>query len=403
MARRAVIVGAGITGALTALELSRRGWAVTVLEAKHLGAGSSSRTAAGIRQQFSTPETVLGMRHSVRFYEGFRDRTGSETAPLQQVGYLFLLDGMEAFEAARSRVAMQRAHGLREAELLDQGDLRRRFPWVSPEAVLGATFCPTDGFLRPEVIYTEAMAAAARLGAVLHTECPVTGAEGRLDAVLTPRGRFAADVFLDCTNAWSPRVAQVLGGTALDIAPLKRYLWFCKRAGGLSEAAFAAMPLVVAPSGAYCRPENRDSLLLGWAHDARPEPVFSYEDQDRVEPAFFHRGDTDSMAFSAWAAIAEVIPAVGEFAGLTATTCGYYATTPDHNPFLDLDPAVPNLVRLCGYSGHGAMFGPFSALVGAALADGGGRLDAVETEVGRVPLAPFSIGRSYRHAESLVL
>jgi glycine/D-amino acid oxidase-like deaminating enzyme len=170
----------------------------------------------------------------------------------------------------------------------------------------------------------------------------------------------------------------------------------------LDAASFDAMPLVVAPSGAYCRPENRDTLLIGWAHEARPEPEFSYEDQDHVQPAFFHRGDTDSMAFSAWAAIAEVIPAVGEFAGLTATTCGYYATTPDHNPFLDIDPAVPNLVRLAGFSGHGAMFGPFTALVAAALAEGG-RLDAVDTDAGRVPLAPFAIGRAYRHEESLVL
>ena len=56
----------------------------------------------------------------------------------------------------------------------------------------------------------------------------------------------------------------------------------------------------------------------------------------------------------------------GEFGGVQATTAGFYAVTPDHNPFLDVDPAVPNLIRLVGFSGHGAMFGPFTAAVARA-------------------------------------
>ena len=67
--------------------------------------------------------------------------------------------------------------------------------------------------------------------------------------------------------------------------------------------------------------------------------------------------------------LAEHMPPIGEFAGITATTSGYYATTPDHNPMLGYDPAVPNLIRLAGFSGHGAMFGPFSSLVGERLAE----------------------------------
>ena len=69
--RRAVCIGGGITGVLTARELRLAGWDVVVLEGRTVGAGSSSRTAAGIRQQFSTPDTVRGMRYAVRFYQAF--------------------------------------------------------------------------------------------------------------------------------------------------------------------------------------------------------------------------------------------------------------------------------------------------------------------------------------------
>lgn len=327
MARSAVILGAGITGALTALRLTRAGWRVTLLEARHVGAGSSSRTAAGIRQQFSTPETVIGMRYSVDVYRRFREEVGGETSPIVQNGYLFLYASGEEWAAAQARVRMQQGAGLREVEALPIEALAERFPWVDRHALLGGTWCPTDGFLRPETVYNEAVAAAVRGGATLVQGAPVEGRDGpagRLDAVLTPKGRFAADLFVDATNAWSPRTARVLGAVELPVLPLKRYLWFIERGGSMSGDTLAAMPLVISPSGAYCRPENRDSLLCGWAHDARPEPDFTYEDQDRIEPRFFHKAGPDGDAVQAWLSLAEAVPAIGEFAGITATTAGYY-------------------------------------------------------------------------------
>lgn len=404
MSRRVVVIGAGITGALTSLRLARAGWQVTVVEASHIGAGSSSRTAAGIRQQFSTPVTVVGMRYSVDFYRRFREEVGGDSVPIVQNGYLFLYALQEEWDAAQHRVhRVQRPCGLTEVELLEPAALVERFPFVDPLAVLGGTFCPTDGFLRPETVYNEAIAAARRLGVEVIQGAPVVGVEGAIDAVVTPKGRFAADLFVDATNAWSPRLARVLGATELPIAPRKRYLWMCERAGSMAGPDLARMPLTIAPSGAYCRPENEASLLMGWAHEAKDEPDFTYEDQDRVEPEFFHRSGTDSVGYTTWASLAEAMPPIGEFAGLTATTCGYYGVTPDHNPFLGFDPQVPNLLRLVGFSGHGAMFGPFSALVADKLADAGRDLGEIEVLGATVPLDSFRIGRGYAHAEKLVI
>ena len=332
MSRRVVIVGAGITGSLLSVRLARAGWSVVLLEGAHVGAGSSSRTAAGIRQQFSTPETVLGMRYSVDFYRRFREEVGGAEVPIVENGYLFLYALQEEWDAARVRVRMQQACGLAEVEALDLDALVRRFPWVDRHALLGATFCPTDGFLHPQTVYNEAVAALLRLGGTLVQGAPVTAGRhegGRLVEVDTPKGTFAADLFVDATNAWSPRLGRALGGTTLPIAPRKRYLWFCERAGSMSAAELQSMPLVIAPSGAYCRPENADSMLMGWAHEAREEADFTYEDQDRIEEAFFHRSGTESYGYATWASLAEVLPPLGEFAGLTATTSGYYAVTPD--------------------------------------------------------------------------
>jgi sarcosine oxidase subunit beta len=403
--RRAVLVGGGINGVLTARELALAGWDVVIVEAAHVGAGSSSRTAAGIRQQFSTPGTVRGMRYAVRFYEAFAAEIEGGQSPIVHNGYLFLLDQEAAWNAAKRRVAMQREAGLDDVVALAGPELRARFPWVA-ETVVGGTFCASDGFLHPALVYGEGARRVRELGGTIVQGAPVTGVRAtgtRIDAVITPKGEFAGDVFFDCTNAWSARTARALGGEELPIAPLKRYLWFVQRAGSLDAAAFAAMPLVVAPSGVYCRPENADTLLMGFAHDAAPEPAFTYDDQDRVDPGFAHNSGYDALPFTAWAQLAEAVPPIGEFGGITATTSGFYATTPDHNPFLDYDRRRTNLIRLVGFSGHGAMFGPFTARVALALAEAGKPVPELVIDGAPIPLGAFAIGRDLTHAESMVI
>jgi len=403
MDRAAVVIGAGITGTLTGHRLALAGWRVTVLEGRHVGAGSSSRTAAGIRAQFSTPETVLGMRYSVATYLRFPELVGGAQVPIVQGGYLFLLgDGLEA---ARRRVAMQRSLGLDEVELLLPDEVGARFPWVDPATIVGATWCPSDGFLRPEIIYNEAADALRRLGGRVIQNAPVEAArgEGRIDEVLAGGAWHGADLFLDATNAWSPRLARALGATELPVAPLKRHLWFLNRGGGMSASELLSMPLVVAPSGAYCRPENGDSLLMGHATEVPPEPDFSYEDQDRVDARFSHRSGPDSQAFETWMSLAERMPVLGDFAGISATTSGFYGSTPDHNPFLGFDPVRPNLLRLVGFSGHGAMFGPFTAEVALRLAEAGHDLAEIEVLGRKASLAPFSLSRAFGTHEAMVI
>lgn len=404
--RQAVIAGAGITGVLVARELLQRGWRVTLLEAKHVGAGSSSRSAAGIRQQFSTAETITGMRYSVAYYRQMANETSDGQSPIKQNGYLFLHDDETAWVGAKKNVVFQHECGLAEVEALEHADLIARFPWLQPEAVVGGTYCPTDGFLFPHVIYAEGARLFTEAGGTLLQNAPVQGCKrsaGRLTAFTTPHGDVAGDLFIDCTNAWTNRLARRLEATPLDVDPLKRYLWFLERGDAMPEDAFMQMPLTVAPSGLYFRPENPSSLMMGKKHDTVPEPGFSFDDQDIIEATHAHQSGTDAVPFEQWFALSELVPAAGEFEGISATTAGYYATTPDHNPFLGYDPRIGNLMRLVGFSGHGAMLGPFTAACAAELAETGRDVDDVPILGHRVSMDAFKIGRTYRHAETMVI
>ncbi len=399
-------MGGGITGILTARELLLSGWEVTLLEAQHVGSGSSSRTAAGIRQQFSTPGTVRGMRYAVDFYEAFADEVEGGQSPIVQNGYLFLHAEPQAWAEAKRIMAVQRSAGLAEVEALESDDLIQRFPWVSRDAAIGATYCPTDGFLLPHLVYNEGARRVRELGGTIVQLAPVTGAEvvgDRIVSVQTPKGRFAGDLFFDCTNVWTRRLSAVLGAVELQVDPLKRYLWFIDRDGPMTAQTLGSMPLTITPGGIYCRPENPQTLLMGKKHDTRPELDFTYEDQDLIEPDFGHTSGVDAVPFELWMELAAALPDVGEFGGISATTCGYYGSTPDHNPFLGYDPQRANLVHLVGFSGHGAMMGPFTARVGCELAEAGHDLDHMDLEGVEVPLDAFHVGRDHHHAEAMVI
>ncbi len=405
--RTAVVIGGGITGTLCAHALLQQGWAVTVLEGEHLGAGSSSRTAAGIRQQFSTRDTVVGMRHSVDFYRRWREMIGGVESPIVQRGYLFLYDEQEAWSGARELVREQQSWGLTDVEALEPEGVQARFDWVDPAVITGGSWCPSDGFLRPEIVYTDAAEACRRGGGQVVLRAPVVEARtsgGSLEAVRTAKGWFEADLFLDCTNAWTRRVGAILGSEPLQVAAYKRYLWFIDRGEAMTAERFMDMPLVISPTGTYFRPENPKSLMVGWAHEAADQAAsFTYEDQDSAEEQYYHASGVDARPFHAWMNVADVVPEAMDFAGVTATTSGFYGTTPDHNPFLDFDPRLSNLLRLVGFSGHGAMFGPFTALVATALAEAGRSVSEVDVLGTRASIEAFRIGRGFDAHERLVI
>jgi glycine/D-amino acid oxidase-like deaminating enzyme len=160
--------------------------------------------------------------------------------------------------------------------------------------------------------------------------------------------------------------------------------------------------------GALSRPDG-PLLVLAWAHDAAPEPDFSDEDQDRIDPDFNHEHGLDNFGYAALAQVADFSPQVADAAGISATTSGFYGVTPDNDPLIGHDRMLINLVHAAGFSGHGLMHAPVTAVLVEAIIAG----DIVDGRVRLPPpferhtinLATFDPGRDFAssHKESLVL
>jgi len=405
-----VLIGGGSSSALTAIRLAERGFRVIVLEKAKIGNGSSSRSAAGIRAQFSVEETVIGMQYSRWWYRQFHEvlETPSERRQpvIRQNGYLFLYEDPEraapawmptrrreaerVWQMARANVALQQRIG-EPVELLTPQQVHDRWPHLVPDRLIGATWGPTDGFLYPQMIYTEGFRRAQELGVTVLQDTAVIGAtlrHGNIAALETTKGPIEADWFVNETNAWAARVSRSIGGMPLPVVPLKRYLYFMKpTAPIMSSEEWHRLPMTIygigSGRGAHSRPDS-DLLLLAWAHEAAPEPDFSDEDQDRIDPHFNHNNGVDNYGYALLEQVFAFSPLLAEAGGLTATTSGFYGTTPDANPLIGFDSNLNNLIHAVGFSGHGLMHAPITALLVEALLTG-------EVEHGKVRLPePFA-------------
>ncbi len=430
-----VIVGGGATGALSAIRLAERGFRVTVLEKAHLGNGSSSRSAAGIRAQFSTEETVVGMRYSEWWYSHFHEILRSppevrEQPVIHQNGYLFLYESPEAipvwqprrrhevaqiWQHAQATASMQQRLGL-PVEVLTPRAVQERWPHLLPGRLIGATWCPTDGFLNPHMIYNEGFRRAQELGVHIEQQTEVLGAllqENRITALVTNKGTVEADWFVNATNAWAARVSPRIGGMALPISPTKRFLYFLKPSQPIMEPTmWQRLPMTIyglgSYRGAHSRPDH-ELLMVIWGHETEPEPRFSDADQDRVDPPFRYDNGIDNYGYAILEQVEQFSPLLANAGGLIATTSGFYGVTPDANPLIGRDTQQQNLVHAVGFSGHGLMHAPITALLVEAILAGDGEEGQVRLpspfDQAHIDLKAFAPGRSFdrSHRETFVL
>lgn len=124
--KRAAVIGAGIVGASTALELARRGWKVVVFDReKGAGLGSTARSSSVIRCHYTLPEAIMLALEGRMVWQDWAGHTGlsSPRARYCRTGVLFLLRENE-------KAGIQ-PHGLGVKAEVSGQDISGRFMWMN--------------------------------------------------------------------------------------------------------------------------------------------------------------------------------------------------------------------------------------------------------------------------------
>ncbi|MBV9440956.1 MAG: FAD-binding oxidoreductase, partial [Candidatus Eremiobacteraeota bacterium] len=144
------VIGGGVIGASVAYHLTARGVRdVVVLDrAEQPGAGSTGRATGGFRVQFASRTQIALSQLSLAKLRAFREELGADPGYVA-AGYLWVAETAPELDALRAALAVQRANGVDDAEELDGDAIAAQNPALRREPLAGATFCASDGFIRP--------------------------------------------------------------------------------------------------------------------------------------------------------------------------------------------------------------------------------------------------------------
>ena len=380
-----VVIGGGVVGSSAAWQLREDGFTgrIVVVERDRSYARASSFLAmGGIRQQFGSVVCVQMVQHSVRLWREFdtrlRTATHSPRAWFRPRGYLFLADATNA-DALSAREAAQAQAGVVQ-QRLTVDEVRAMVPGLMVDDLQFGLFGPDDGYANPREVLFGFRAAAQAAGAE-YLDDEVVGVHtqsGRaVGAQLAGAGRLDAPVIVNAAGALSGRVAA-MAGLRVPIEPVRQLLFRCT----LPHLWPSRFPMVIDPSGVHWRhddalvPDDPDRIILAFTKWDEPAGENLACDDARWENEFYP-------------ALVRRLPAAMEVRDVHGWA-GHYEMTPDHNPVLGEHPSLAGFIFASGFSGHGLMMSPATALIVSELV----RLGQSRT----FDIAPFAVDRFERGA-----
>jgi sarcosine oxidase subunit beta len=349
-----VVIGGGVIGASVAYHLAARGCTdVRVLErGARAGEGSTGKATGGFRAQFGSEVNVRLSLLSLEKLLRFPDELGVDSG-YSPCGYLFLADSAGSLEILLAARAVQHAAGFTAASAVDPREALAINPAVSIDGVVGGTFCPTDGFIRPLEILRGYTEGALRLGARIEYGAGVEAVEregDRVTAVRTKAGRVAAGAVVNAAGAWAGVVGR-MAGVEVPVTPLRRQVAPTVPTQVLPEC----MPLTIFVDDGCFHAKVRDGrVLLLWPDEPRTTDPFDLAFDEAWLPEVTARAHRR-------------IPRLrGVEIDRAACWNGLYEVSPDRHVLLGPAPGVENFHLANGSSGHGVMHSP---AIGQLLAE----------------------------------
>jgi sarcosine oxidase len=347
-----IVVGTGGMGSATVLELARRGRRVLGLDryGPAHALGSSHGGSRIYRQSYlEDPAYVPLLLHAWDRWQRLATDAGSDVFVRTGGLYAGPAEGPTFGGSRRSAEQWDLPH-----EVLDGGDVARRFPTFRLADGELALYEQRAGFARPEATVDAQLRLAAAAGAELRFDEPVESWQAGPPArVRTATGTYEAGALVLTPGAWAPELA----GLDLPLVVERQVMHWVAPAGPIGP--YERNPVFIAGDGA--------------------DQVYGFPAIDGpaggVKISFFRAGEAttadtvDRVVRPAEVAelrerAAQVLPGLTG-PGVAATVC-LYTTTPDHHFVVGRHPGDENVVVACGFSGHGFKFVP---VVGEVLAD----------------------------------
>ena len=345
-----VVIGGGIIGCSTAYHLARDHKAdVLLIEQGALTSGSTWHAAGLVGQLRSSASITRVLKYSVDLYKGLEAETGLATG-WKMTGCLRLATNQDRWTEFKRLATTAGSFGM-EMHLVSPEEVKRMWPLMNVDDLVGASWLPTDGQASPSDI-TQSLARGARMhGAKIIENVRVTGFEmkdGRITAVKTSEGDIACEKVVNCAGQWARQVGD-MAGINVPLQAVKHQYIITEKIDGLSTDA----PTIRDPDRRTYFKEEVGGLVMG-GYEPNPQPWLT---GDLPNDWAFRLFDDDFDHFEQHMMQAmERVPAL-ENVGVKQMINGPESFTPDGNFILGVAPECKNMFVGAGFNAFGIASG----------------------------------------------
>jgi sarcosine oxidase subunit beta len=364
------VVGAGVVGAATALELARRGVAVTLVDAGGVAAGVSGASLAALtRHMAGEPEELPFVMESTGRWAALaaelRRDVGIdvEHEVSGQLAHVEVDDRDDALAGVGEIVERERERGL-EVTVVDRARVSQIVPALGGSRVVAGTWCPGDAKINALLACRALAHAAARRGARIRlgerVEGLIPGPSGW--SVRTPRVRHEADALVVACGPWSaPRVAEHESRLVNVLLPKRAQCCVTARLAPMIAPVISTISLGISSGYSQLHQTRHGEILFNTVVETADPRLAGGELDDRVDPSF--------MAASA-RRLLDLFPSLAGVRLLRAWG-GCEAWTPDRRFLIGPVGEREGLYVAAGDSGVGFLKAPMVARAVAAHILGG--------------------------------
>ncbi len=345
-----IVIGGGIIGCSTAYHLARDHKAdVVLLEQNKLTSGSTWHAAGLVGQLRSSASITQVLKYSVDLYKKLDLETGLATG-WKMTGCLRLATNQDRWTEYKRLATTAQSFGM-ELHLVSPSEVKKMWPLMNVDDLVGASWLPTDGQASPSDI-AQSLAKGARMhGARIVEGTRVTGfeiAEGRVTAVHTSQGTITCETVINCGGQWARQIGA-MAGVSVPLQPVKHQYVITEKINGLSADA----PTLRDPDRRTYFKEEVGGLVFG---GYEPNPVAWTQGDVPGDFEFqLFEDDWDHFEQHMGQALTRV-PAL-ETAGIKKMINGPESFTPDGNFILGAAPELKNFYVGAGFNAFGIASG----------------------------------------------
>ena len=341
-----IVVGGGVNGLSTALELRELGIGRVVVLERHMVASGQSGRAAGIsRALVPHARTARWQLESQNSYLGFEDRFGI-SIPVSQPGYLLV---GRAAERALVERGVQTATAIgANAEIIDADSALDLQPGLRRGDDVVYAYEKGAVHVDPMVTAQALALAARRAGVDIREDCPVEELmvdAGRIAGVRTATQQLQSPAVMVATSVWGTAQLSALG-LEVPVYPHRAEMAFFH--DPLDGGHHLERILTDTRSGLYLRPEGARQMFVGWREG---DFVHGPDDFVAQDPDNYRQTAEPARLRDMGERLAGALDFMRDGFVHRSYAC-VYDYTPDGQPILDAD-GPDGLYYALGFSGGG--------------------------------------------------